>query len=143
MIVVAGLVVLVGAMAAANYRGQLPRYCQERCAFELAAGLRAARAQAQSFNAPVQVTLDAVAARYTTWSDRNTNGAVDAGEQTVVDLEAGRHVSLVANAAGGAFDTRGRFGCSNGCWTVVLRASGLADRTVRVLPGGQVDWTGR
>lgn len=143
LVVTTGLVALVGAIAVANYRGQTPCYAQERCTFELAADLRAARAEAQSRNVPVRVALDTAAARYTAWVDRNTNGTPDAGEQTVVDLDAGRHVRLTANATGGTFDTRGRFLCSNGYWQVTLIAAHLADRTVRVLPGGQVDWSGR
>lgn len=143
LVVTAGLIALVGAFAVANYRGQTPRCAQERCTFELAADLRAARAEAQSQNVPVQVSLDAATARYTAWADRNTNGTAEADEQTVVDLDAGRHVRLSANATGGAFDTRGRFRCSNGYWQVTLKAPNVADRTVRVLPGGQVDWSGR
>lgn len=143
LVVTSGLVVLIGAIAVANYRGQTPRTAQERSTLELASGLRSARTQAQSLNAPVHVALDTAAARYTAWVDLNTNGTVDANEQTAMVLDTGRHVRLRANAAGGTFDTRGRFACSNGYWMITFQTPNLADRTVRVLPGGNVDWSGR
>jgi Tfp pilus assembly protein FimT len=139
--VVAGLIAVVGSFAAGNFRGQMPKQAVEGAAWQVTMDLRHARMQAISEDTRGRVSFDASNLNYTVWTDLNTNGAVDADEQTVKALDGAHNLALACNASTGVFLPRGTFASSSGFWEIRLAAPGVGARFVRVMPSGQVDWS--
>ena len=137
--VVCAIIGIIGLMALANFRQQVPSYMLERAAWKVATDLRKARMQAVSDTVPVQVSFDAVQHLYTIWADQNTNGLVDTGEQTSHSLSNINNIAISLSPASATFLPRGELIGVSGVWDIQVTVTDIGHRYVRVMPNGHID----
>jgi hypothetical protein len=137
--IAAGIIGLVGMMAALNLRNKIPGYHLDQAVSTLATELQACRVAARSQARRVVLAIDPTRKTLTSSVDRNDNGVFDPGEISVLDLSRFDDVSIRSSDSGGVFGSRGTFSCPGGYWCISLSVRGGTNEYVYVFPSGQVE----
>ena len=124
---------------------RLPDYFINDTQDHLVAQMRTARMTAMADSAPVEVSFDTGAGRFTVWADTNNNNAVDSGESRDFALASNRRVAVSVAPVRGVFRATGEFvsgSMGQPSLLIDIQATGTTRRRgVRIWPSGRVEPT--
>ena len=141
LVVVVGILGVLVMSSWPRVAGRMPLYRLSEAQDSLVAQLRMARMRAMAEHCPVRVSFNSSLKQFELWTDRNGNGASDAGETRVFPLASPANISVSLSPSSVFFAPDGTL--TNDAGSMIfwanLASSGTSQRRyVMVWPSGHV-----